>query len=325
MQLEDWRESPSERLAPLLERQRTRWLDELGWDAGALFSLIEQARAGGQLPGLVAVDEDGTLAGWCYASAQDGLLFIGALHGDRADVIRQLLDAVLATPEASYARAYRCFMFPENAAVGAALARRRFELESFLYLSRPIHAHRDPAWSDPSLPSVRLWTPDDLPETARLLGRAYAGTAGARCFAPSGRLEEWAAYLAQLIRTPACGTWSAEESLAVPSSSSDAVLAAALVATRLSDTTTHVAQVAVDPRSQRQGLAAALLGAAAARAAAAGARRQTLLVADSNTAARALYARLGFDSVTSFLFAERPRISRAKASAECQVPSAKCG
>jgi ribosomal protein S18 acetylase RimI-like enzyme len=310
MRLEDWREWPADRLAPLFDRQRQRWRQDLGWDATAMFALLEDARAGGQLPGLVASDDHGAVVGWCCASAQDGTLFIGALHGDRADVVRALLDGVLATPEASCAKSYRCFLFPEGPAVSAALVRRRFDVQQYRYLSRLI-AHAGPAMPPAG---ARPWRLDDVPATARLLAKAYVGTTGARCFAPGGRLDEWAAYLAQLSRTPACGVWAPDESFACPAAAADA-LDAVLIATRLAPDTSHVAQVVVDPRRQRGGLGSVLVEASARHAAAAGAVRQTLLVADANTAARTLYARLGFAEQASFLFAERPRISRVAAAA----------
>ena len=306
MRLEDWREWPAERLAPEFERQARRWREELGWDARPLFDLVESARAAGQLPGLVAVDVRGGIAGWCYANLQDGLLFIGALHGQRADVVRVMLDEILAGPEAAFARGYRCFVFPDTPAVAAALSRRRFDLEPFLYLSRPL-----PGRAGSGLPwASRGWSLEDLPETARLFARAYAGTTESRCFAPGARLDEWAAYVVQLGRTPACGEWHPAASLACPAEDPADGLRAALIATRLSAETSHVAQIAVDPAWRRRGVASALVDASAALAGAAGARSQTLLVAGSNEHARRMYSRLGFTQSAAFLFADRARISR---------------
>jgi ribosomal protein S18 acetylase RimI-like enzyme len=272
--------------------------------------MVERARSGGQLPGLVAVGDDGRVSGWCYASLQDGLLFIGALHGDRAETVRALLDAVLASPEASYARGYRCFIFPETPAVAAALTRRRFDVQPFMYLRRII-APRGAA----APAGVRLWTSEDVPETARLLARAYAGSTDGRCFAPGGRLEEWAGYLAQLVRTPACGTWDGSCSLALVGDTEEPSVVAVLIATSLSPETTHIAQLAVDPLCRGRGLARTLVEASAARAATAGAVAQTLLVAQSNEAARTLYAGLGFEQCSYFLYAERARISRVASNA----------
>jgi ribosomal protein S18 acetylase RimI-like enzyme len=315
MRLEDWREWPPERLTPLFAQQETRWRNELSWDAHNLFELIERSRESGQLPGLVALDDDGGVVGWAYASVQDGLLFIGALHGDRAEVVRVLLDSVLSTPEASYARGYRCFIFPDTPAVAAALTRRRFDVQPFLYLRRPIEPGELP-----QSPAIRPWLADDLPETARLLARAYAGSADARCFAPNGRLDEWAGYLAQLIRTPACGTWAPGESLVSQAGSPGESPSAVLVATRLASTTTHVAQIAVDPMWRNKGIAAALVNASARLAAADGVTDQTLLVAESNKPARDLYRRLGFLQVSYFLYAERTRISRTTSGVAWTAP-----
>lgn len=310
MRLEDWREWPADRLAPLFARQEERWRAELSWEAGELFSLVGRARESGILPGLIALDEDGDVLGWCYASVQDGFLFVGALHGERADVVRALLDAVLDSPEASYARGYRCFVFPETAAVSAALTRKRFDVQHFYYLRRSLVAQTPRPVRDLL---VRAWRADDLPDTARLLARAYAGSFDGHCFAPAGRLEEWAGYLAQVVRTPACGTWSEAESALVSTDGADGPIAVVL-STRVSPSTTHVAQIVVDPRWRGQGIATSLIEYAASQASATGATGQTLLVAESNVTARAIYAHLGFVETSHFLYAERARISRVASS-----------
>jgi ribosomal-protein-alanine N-acetyltransferase len=64
----------------------------------------------------------------------------------------------------------------------------------------------------------------------------------------------------------------------------------------------HINTLAVKPSARRTGLATALLRAVMAEAAAAGATKATLEVRASNTAALALYTRLGFH-----VAAKRPR------------------
>jgi ribosomal protein S18 acetylase RimI-like enzyme len=351
MPLEDWREAPPEAVAPLLEAEADRWRRALDWDIGGALAQVEAGRRAGHVGGFLVRDADGRPSGWTYFHVSAGVLYVGALTAARADGVRALLEAVLESPEAALVKAYRCFVFPDGPAVEAALARRRFDVEPYLYLSRdlgetglaagegsgdPRRANVDPCERTAGAPpganapddaspaarrgsgghapsgsdGLRPWDEADLPATARLLARAYAGTAGARAFAPSGRLDEWAAYIAQIARTPACGRLSPDESLVAagdPPERPDGVI----LATRLSPDTTHVAQVAVDPARRRRGLARFLVEASAARAREAGCRRQTLLVAASNTPARALYDRLGFVERATFLLAERPRISRA--------------
>jgi len=350
MPLEDWREVPAETVAPLLEAEADRWRRALDWDVGPALAQVEAGRRAGQIGGFLVRDVDGRPAGWTYFHVMAGVLYVGALAAARADGVRALLEAVLEAPEAAFVKSYRAFVFPDGPAVEAALARRRFEIEPYLYLARdlgqtpradgggrgnpprrtagPLGSAQDPVhpWTPcggGSTPVARATTPDaggaanglrpwqeaDLPSTARLLARAYAGTAGARAFAPAGRLEEWAAYVAQIVRTPACGRLSPDESL-MAAGGDPARPDGVILATRLSDHTTHVAQVAVDPARRRRGLARILVEESAARARAAGCRRQTLLVAASNAPARALYEQLGFVERAMFLFAERPRISR---------------
>jgi len=308
MRLDDWRNAPPETTAALYAREQERWRRHLAWDASASWSVVEEARRHNQLPGLLALEDDGRVAGWMFFLLRDGALQIGAVSSERADVVRALIDGALASPEAMLARRYQCFVFPETPAVEVALERRRFDVDRYLYLERPL-APRTTTVLDRAL----TWSDTQMPAAVRLMARAYAGSRGARCFAPNGRLEEWGGYLRQLIHSPACGAFSHDESLAL---TRDGRLAAFLLATRLSPDTAHVAQVVVDPECRRQGTAARLVDHSASVAAAGGAVRQTLLVSESNAPARALYVKLGFVERAAFLFADRFRVTRQAARPE---------
>jgi ribosomal protein S18 acetylase RimI-like enzyme len=144
----------------------------------------------------------------------------------------------------------------------------------------------------------------DGPDLVRLFSRGYAGVAGARCFAPHGRLDEWAQYLGQLTRGAALGQFLPAASMIVPGAAAGQVLGASLV-TGLSARTIHLAQIVVDPAARRQRLASRMLDAMLSwgvnhdRAAA------TLLVSEENAQARALYDARGFVQIGYFLQAER--------------------
>jgi ribosomal protein S18 acetylase RimI-like enzyme len=303
MRVSDWRSVRAEVMTDLYACEHARWLATLHWDATSSWELIEAARQEGRLPGFVAHEGSGEVAGWTFFVIRDGLLQLGAVAGRRADAVRALIDAALASPEAALVRRYQAFVYPESSAVEVALKRRRFELERYLYLERPLTPWQAAIGRD----GLRGWREDDLPGAVRLLARAYAGSPGARCFAPGGRLDEWTTYLGQLVRTPACGRFVPDESFVLERPGG---LDACVVGTRLDQRTSHVAQVVVDPSRQRQGHAGRLLAASAHAAARDGAVRQTLLVAESNTSARALYAGLGFTARAAFLFADRARITR---------------
>jgi ribosomal protein S18 acetylase RimI-like enzyme len=303
MHASDWRDVPGEIMTDLYAREHARWLADLHWNAASSWEIIEAARLEGRLPGYVVWDRAGTPAGWTFFVIRDGLLQLGAVAARRADVVRCLVDAVLGSPEASLVRRYQAFVYPQSPAVEVALTRRRFDIDRYLYLERPLAASH---LTDPGA-GLRPWREEDLPDAVRLMARAYAGSPGARCFAPGGRLDEWTSYLGQLVRTPACGRFAPGESFVA---AGPGAVDACLVGTRLDDRTAHVAQVVVDPARQRQGLASQLLASSARAAVQGGAVRQTLLVAESNASARALYGRLGFVPRAVFLFADRTRITR---------------
>ena len=116
---------------------------------------------------------------------------------------------------------------------------------------------------------------DDLPAAAAL---------HAACFPD----EPWdAAQLRQLLAMPGTRAWLAERGAA----------AAGLLLLRRAADEAEVLTLAVAPGERRRGLGGALLRQGLAAALAEGARRCFLEVAADNTAAQALYARLGFRPV----------------------------
>jgi ribosomal protein S18 acetylase RimI-like enzyme len=320
---DDWRHAPADLVARLFEAERHRWIDALHWDAAPGFRALESARATGQAAGLIANDAAGRVLGWTYYGLQNRRLQIGGLVADSGEVTRQLLDGVLKAPEADMANEVLCFAFPASASLEGALSRRRFEVRRYLYLRKTLSPTPDAAAPPAATDHVRPWTEDDAVDTVRLMARAYAGVPGARAFAPKGTLEEWAHYLAQLIKTPACGTFLPGASFTVQHPADDRVRGVVLTTTLQRDTA-HVAQLAIDPAYRRRGLSRSLLQAVAARAAAAGQWRLTLLVAEDNEPARRLYESLGFTPHGHFLFATRtaPNRLRGQRQTAVRVPTA---
>ncbi len=306
--VQDWRDVSSTEVLPLLETERRRWLDSLHWDLGPALRLVEEARLRGEVPGLVLRRADGTASGWAFYVLADRQLQIGAVQAATAAGVRQLLDGILAAPEAELASSVSCFLYPGSRSVASALVRQRFELQEPHYLEANLATM--PGLSDPVDDSglSPLGTQDGA-AAARLLARAYAGNPAARAFAPNARLDEWAQYLGQIFATPSVGAWLPDASLIATSSSPDK-LAGLVVTTEVARGTAHIAQVVVDPTVRRQGLGRRLLLAAASRAASLGAKRLTLIVDEQNAAARALYASLGFTSRGTFLFGLRGPVPR---------------
>jgi ribosomal protein S18 acetylase RimI-like enzyme len=310
MPCDDWRHARPGELAPWYAAERERWLRDLDWDPAAVFAMAEESRVTGRLAGFVARDEHGRVTGVTYFSHDRGALQIGALHADRADVVRELLDHVLESPEASLARRYQGFLFPPIGGVDVALTRRRFDVMPQLYLGCPVTrlAMAAPATAH----AVRPWRDADVPAAARLLARAYAGSPTGAAFAPDGRLEEWVGYLGAVLHSPACGAFEPSLTAVIAGPRADR-LAGIVLTTRLSASTLHLAQVAVDPDLHRRGLAQAMIAQVAALAPSRGMRDVTLLVDRENERARGLYDRLGFEQRATFLLATRGRITRQPA------------
>jgi ribosomal protein S18 acetylase RimI-like enzyme len=203
-----------------------------------------------------------------------------------------------------------CFAFPTSTALESALSRRRFTVRKYLYLCRTLPGAEA---STPLRSGLRIahWQESDALDTVRLMSRAYAGVGSSRCFAPRGLLEEWASYLAQLIKMPACGRFLPSASLTA-TQPGDVTPCGVLLATTLQAETAHIAQVAVDPNQRRNGLARDLIETSCALAATSGYRRMTLLVAEDNAPARALYAAAGFEPLSHFVYATRNAPTRMR-------------
>jgi ribosomal protein S18 acetylase RimI-like enzyme len=310
---EDWRLASAEVVGGLLEAERQRWISTLHWDAQPAFDVLERSRQSGQAAGLLAYDADGRPSGFTHYFLHNRRLQIGGLVAESGEVTRQLLDDVLRTPEAELAGEVLCFAFPASTALEGALTRRRFDVTRYSYLQRALAPATvaAPSAAPAVAAQLRTWTEDDAVDTVRLFARAYAGSEAAKAFAPRGTLEEWAQYVAQIIKTPGCGRFLPAASVSVQHPADDRLRGLVLTTTLQRDTA-HIAQLAVDPAYRRRGLARALVEDASRRAGAAGCWRVTLLVADDNTAARDLYASLGFEPVAHFLHATRQAPNRLR-------------
>jgi ribosomal protein S18 acetylase RimI-like enzyme len=308
---EDWRLASAEVVGGLLEAERQRWISTLHWDAQPAFDLLERSRQSGQAAGLVAYDTDGRPTGFTHYFLHNRRLQIGGLVADSGEVTRQLLDDVLRTPEADLAGEVLCFAFPASTALEGALTRRRFDVRRYSYLQRALAPASVAAAPAAIASHLRPWTEDDAVDTVRLFARSYAGSEAAKAFAPRGTLEEWAQYVAQVIKTPGCGRFLPGASVSVQHPADDRLRGLVLTTTLQRDTA-HIAQLAVDPSYRRRGLARALVEDASRRASEAGCWRVTLLVADDNTAARDLYRSLGFEPVAHFLYATRQAPNRLR-------------
>lgn len=298
MRIRDWRYAETPAVEALYEAERRQWLTDLGWDTADAWPEIEGARTAGRLPGLLAVDDRGSICGWSYFLIDDRVAQVGSLVGESPEATRALVDSVVARA-AGHAECVTCFSYNRAPGLAAALTAHAFELTPYQYLSRMAPV-LDPFRSD----GADGWRDGDEKPAADLLRAAY-GSNG-RFFAAHGLPQEWQRYVHNLVAYPGCGRF---DPMATRVLRDDGRVIALVMMTALGPGVAHVAQVAVHPERRGQGLAGKLLDRALALAHAAGRSRATLLVEDGASAARTLYAQRGFTPVATFIAARKPLTS----------------
>jgi ribosomal protein S18 acetylase RimI-like enzyme len=308
----DWRFETAARVSTWLEAEYDWWQINLGWDLRSAWTAVEPARASGQLPGLLIEDADGQSVGWSFFLRHGDSLQVASIIAAEREATAALVDGILASPEAADASTVVSFTRAQAPGLAEELEERGFDVEAYRHLEVPT------AGFTLEDTSVDPWYETGSARVQALLERAYQSSRTLRPFAPNGQPHEWAEYVSSLVDRNACGRFLPEASGVIArandgedSSSADAARAneaaldGAVVVTTVGLKTAHVAQIAVDPSARGNGLGAQLICAAAAAANAQGYERLTLLVAETNAAAGALYERLGFRQTATFLAAVR--------------------
>lgn len=292
MNVRDWRDADPADTQVLYAREQEYWVRELAWDASTAWREIEQARVTWGLPGYLAIDSARTLRGWAYYLPEGETVHLGGVVADTREATAGLLDACLESAMRPPRPArVSCFLPSRAEGFEDALRERGFTCEHYRYLSRPITAGDDSGNAD-------TWTAGDLLPAAALLRDAY-GDEG-RHFAPRGTPAEWEQYIRSLVERPGCGVIEPSVTRVVRNGTA---LQALVLATRIAPGTLHLPQVAVHPSRRREGLAQKLVEEACRAAAARGIKQATLLVAESNASARALYEKIGFTDTSAFIAA----------------------
>lgn len=312
MSVRDWRGLTRIEVEPWYRAEQAWWMQALAWDTSSNWTVVEQARAAGTLPGLVLYD-GAAATGWAFFLMHRSVLQLGALTARTPEAAAALLDAILAAPEAQRARGAMVFVPVVRGWLADVLAARGFSVRPFRYLLRQL----DPSVDGPA--TGQAFATTRLTEVAALLSRAYPGADSARPFAPGGTWEEWVDYTAQLVAHTGCGTLvpdcSVLEERATEGPAAVRGLVGAVLTTRLAARTGHLAQVAVDPASQGRGIGDRMVRSALARLRAHDFTQASLLVADDNVTAGRMYARLGFEEAGRFLSAWRAQPTRSTMAA----------
>ena len=295
MNIVDWRTLSSDRMAVLFAEEARRWSNDLEWDTAIRWQAIERERRLGIASGLVVLDETGTaVLGWSHHQVRHRALEIYTLSASSDAVAQALLDRMLSATAPAGIERVSLFVFSDAANLAQTVKARGLAVDRYWYLGRDLQRVA-PA----SLPDMRGWRVEDLTTTAALLSRAYEAGADARPFAPGGTPDDWMNYLNDVSRGTRYGTFQQDASFCITAGPSRLV-AVALV-TGISDSTAHLAQLAVDPQMRRRRVGPQLMEIACAAAARAGYRRITVQVGGSNRNARSLFEGSRFTTLGTFV------------------------
>jgi ribosomal protein S18 acetylase RimI-like enzyme len=305
---EDWRDAPAERIDPLYDAEIKRWAALLEWDAAANFEQVELGRRIGHVRGVLAIAENGAIAGWSFYLANDEQLQVGGFVSASEACTQAMLAAIFGDEAGSKAVRTTFFAYSDAPGLAPALRTRGQIVDRYFYMARDLTvAIRYP------LRDARRWSVSDIPAAAELMRRAYPASDAARPFAPAGTPAEWTDYVTQIATSPACGQLVDDACVSV-SLGPDRLCGVVLVS-RIAPSTAHLVQLATDPTMRRRGLGSALLLAACSGAHRGGFRRMTIMVSGKNAAARRLYQAAGFEVAASFIAAgaTQPRRSTSVA------------
>lgn len=305
VRLVDWQTLAAERMAPLYAAETDRWQRLLDWDMNARWEEIEQRRRQGMALGLVAVDDAGTVHGWCHYSVRDRALRVDTFDADSDHIAQMMLDRLLSAPALTFIERISVFLFTDQHSLAQALRARGLSVDRYWYLGRELNPVAPPA-----LQGVRRWRIEDGLATAALLGRAYNPQVDTRPFAPLGTQEQWFGYINEITRG-VHGTLLPEASICLQAGP-DKLNAVAIV-TRVSEATAHLVQLVVDPQMRRKRVAMQLMDTVSAAASRAGCRRLTVIVGGANRPARSMFENEArFRSMGSLLAAGTLQPKRAE-------------
>lgn len=298
----DWHQT-SEGLTAAYRAEAERTRADLHWDTEPTWDVIEHARRLRQVAGRIVRDAEGQWRGWSYFLRHRGSLQIGAVTADDEEATRVLLASVLASPEAQGVTRVLLYAYAAAPGLVPALQARGFDIEPQHYLVAALPVVSEPGEDGPDAGGSAV----TLDELAHCLAECYPIPDPRRPFAPGGTADEWAEYVRALTQQSGCGMLLPGVSQ-LERDDAGRLQGMALV-THLAPQTAHLAQLVVRPQLRRAGMARRLLRDAMGAAARTGHRRMTLLVAERNRAATALYAQEGFVKTAEFVSAVR--LSRA--------------
>ena len=296
-------------LRELWDREVRLWRERLDWDVEGAISALARAVERGGLAGK-AVRAAGVTLGYTYYAVEgDRGVLSGLVVSPDArapEVTRHLLDAAVEELERRRVRRIETqFISFDTPWLTAGFERAGFRTFWREFLRVPVGRPR-PSRPPASRFALAPWSAWALTEMSVLMERAHRGGIDADMNELYRTPEGCRTLLNNIVRQRGCGRSLLEASSLARERGTDRLVGFALV-TEIGEGHGHVAQVAVAPELQRQGVGHLLLDHTLARLSELGLERLSLMVSRGNEKALRLYRGMGFRSVCQFPVFSRER------------------
>jgi ribosomal protein S18 acetylase RimI-like enzyme len=298
-------------LEGLFGQELAQWRDCLYWDVTSAIVALRRAMERSGLQGK-AIRSDRCTAGYGYFLVEGrrgvvtGLAVAPEWRQSDAGalLVRALLDDLVRRGVSRIESQFVSFDAPWLAPAFQEEGFRTYWRE-FRRLSLPRRSASDGpranahSTSDSEPLSLDAWKPWNLTEAAELMQRAHSGGVDAEMNELYRTSEGCRALLTNVLRHGGCGSAVLEASVIARERPSGRAVGFAVV-TETSPRHAHLAQLAVSPRFQRQGVSRRLLSHVYERLSHLGFDTLSLMVSAGNDRALRLYRSVGFEPVVRF-------------------------
>lgn len=298
------RELSTASLEPLLEEEKSRWLELLRWDFSSSAELVLRYAAMQALEGFALVD-GGEAVGYVYWVGEEQKGLIGDLYvrqgwrspANENAMLAAALGELRRNPWIRRVEAQLMHLDARGGQVAPAGLRPRAYPRRFMLAGLDdIHARR-PWDADPAL-RFEPWTPRWLDGSAELIARVYAGHVDSEIndqyHSPRGARR----FLQNIVQYPGCGHFAADASCVAVDAAG--CVQGLCLASRVGERTGHIAQLCLAPELQGRGAGYELLRRGMAALAAGGAGEVSLTATACNQRAIRLYERFGYRCIYEF-------------------------
>ncbi len=289
-------------LDPLWENERELWLETLYWDVSPAIAMIRRAVDRRCLIGKAArLGRDVVGYGYYILEGRRAVLGSLALASDAnsPDVTSRILGSLLASikAEASVDRIESQFVSFGMPGLTEAFHADGFATHSRAFLRRSLT--NLPAACDRPFVFLETWDSTCLDEAILLMQQAHDGSIDAEMNELYRTRNGCRTLLDNILRLRGCGPPIPFASLVTRSRETQA-MNGLVIATEISSGHAHLAQIAVSPNLQGQGLGRMLIARSLAALAERGFQTVSLMVSGANRRAYSLYDSMGFENVLWF-------------------------